>query len=164
MKNINPYRLTIKTNKNKMKTTKVTTIFKQILQGIVALMIISSFSSCAKKTGFQTSAVVPAARGNVKVSKDRNKDFVISISLFDLAEPKRLTPPMRTYVVWMLTEDNMTKNIGQIKTSTSMFSRTLKGYFKTVSSFKPVRIIVTAEESADIQIPGTFEVLSTNNF
>jgi hypothetical protein len=96
LKNINPYRLTKKQIK-KMKTTKVTTIFKQILQGIVALMIISSFSSCAKKTGFQTSAVVPAARGNVKVSKDRNKDFVISVSLFDLAEPKRLTPPMRTY-------------------------------------------------------------------
>jgi hypothetical protein len=147
-----------------MKTTKVTNIFKQILQGILAIIIISSFSSCAKKTGFQASSVVPAARGNVKVSKDRNKDFVISVSLLDLAEPNRLTPPMHTYVVWMLTEDNITKNIGQIKTSTSMFSRTLKGYFKTVSSFKPVRIIVTAEERADIQTPGTFEVLSTNNF
>ena len=121
-------------------------------------------TSCAHKISFQNSSVVPAARGDVKVKKDNNHNYVISISLANLAEVNRLQPPKNTYVVWMVTDDQLTKNIGQIKSSTGRFSSSLKASFKTVSSFKPSKIFITAEDDGDIQYPASQVVLSTNNF
>ncbi|MBC7534343.1 MAG: hypothetical protein H7258_01465 [Ferruginibacter sp.] len=121
-------------------------------------------SSCARKISFQTSSVVPAAQGSVKVTKDKNENYKIKISLINLAEPTRLQPSKSTYVVWMETADNRTKNIGQINSSTGFLSSKLKADFETVSSFKPVKIFITAEDDASIRYPGMQVVLSTNNF
>ncbi len=117
------------------------------------------FSSCAKKIAFENSSVVPAARGNVTVKKDKNNNYAIKMQLSYLAEPNRLDPPKRTYVVWVLTENNVTQNIGQIKTSNG-----LKVSFETVTSFKPIRISVTAEDDSNVQYPGMTLVLTTSNF
>jgi len=113
---------------------------------------------------FQTSIVVPAARGFVKVSKDNNKNYVIKIQLTDLAEVNRLTPPKKTYVVWLVTEEDITRNIGQIKSSSSMLSSKLKASFETVSSNKPTKIFITAEDDGNVQFYGSQIVLTTNKF
>jgi hypothetical protein len=135
-----------------------------LFTGIIAIALLLTISSCARKAVFQTSTVVPAARGSVKVKKDNNNNHLISVNIRDLAEPDRLQPPMTTYVVWMVTDENSTKNLGQIQTGTKFLSKSLKGSFKTVSSFKPVRIFITAENEAAIQFPGMYTVLSTNDF
>jgi hypothetical protein len=127
--------------------------------------MIFSLNSCATKATFLNSAVVPAAQGTVKVKKDGNKNYVIKIQLRNLAEAKRLTPSKNTYVVWMETDDNTIKNIGQVKSSTYLLSKKLKGSFETVSSFKPSKIFLTAEDDANIQYPSYSDViLTTNNF
>ncbi len=131
---------------------------------IAGAMMVFYFSSCARKVNFQTSSVVPAAQGKVKVKKDNNNNYGIKISITNLAEPKRLQPPKNTYVVWMQTADNGTKNIGQINSSTGFLSSKLKASFETVSSFKPQRIFITAEDDASIQYPGMQVVLSTDHF
>lgn len=147
-----------------MKTPFVKPI-KIIFLAAVATMMIFSFSSCATKTSFLTSSVVPAAQGDVKVKKDGNNNYVIKVQLSNLAEPVRLEPSKNTYVVWMETDDNITKNIGQVKSSTSLLSKHLKGSFETVSSFKPKKIFITAENDANIQYPAYNDiVLTTNNF
>jgi hypothetical protein len=99
---------------------------------------------------------------NIKV--DKNKNNVIDVHLTDLAEVQRLQPARQTYVVWMLTDHEITKNIGQIKSSTGMMKKQLKASFETVSSFKPVKIFITAEDNADIQYPGNQIVLETDKF
>ncbi len=129
-----------------------------------ALMMLFFVTSCARKASFQTSAVVPAAKGTVKVTKDKNKNYKIKIALTNLAEPNRLQPSKNTYVVWMETSNNGTKNIGQINSSTGFLSSKLKADFETVSSFKPVKIFITAEDDANIQYPGMQVVIATNNF
>ena len=129
-----------------------------------AVLVLFYFSSCARKVSFQTSSVVPAARGNVKVKEDNNNNYNIQISLSNLAEPKRLQPSKNTYVVWMETDNNVTKNIGQINSSTGFLSGKLKASFETVSSTKPTKIFLTAEDDAGIQYPGTQVVLTTNDF
>lgn len=141
-----------------------TLTLKSILSIALILFITSFLQSCAKKITFATSAVVPAAEGSVKVKKDNNNNYNIDLSLIRLADPKRLNPSKNMYIVWMETDGNGTKNIGQLKTSSSMLSKTLKSFLKTVSAFKPTKIFITAEDEASIQYPGAQTVLSTDNF
>jgi hypothetical protein len=64
----------------------------------------------------------------------------------------------------METDNHETKNIGQIKSSSGLFSSKLKASFETVSSSKPSKIFITAEDDADRQYPGMQVVLSTDRF
>ncbi len=143
----------------KMKTIQLKIIAKSMLLVSALALIVFSISSCSKKIQFLTSTVVPAARGSVNVKTDKNKNFVINLQLTYLSESERLTPPKKTYIVWLVTNNNVTQNIGQIKTNNG-----LKASFQTVSSFKPTKIFITAEDNADITYPVSEEVLSTNKF
>jgi len=147
-----------------MKETRLIKLTKNIFLSILTTLILFSFESCAKKITFLTSSVVPAARGSVNVKRDKNKNYVIQIHLLHLAEVNRLQPPKQTYVVWMVTDQNIAKNLGQIKSSTSFLSKKIKGSLETVSAFKPTKIFITAEDDGSIQYPGMQVVLSTDNF
>jgi hypothetical protein len=122
------------------------------------------FSSCSKKASFLNSSVVPGAEGTIKVAKDKNKNTVIRIHIINLADPSRLQPARKEYIVWMVTDDNLTKNIGRIKSSRTFFNKRLEGSFETISSFKPVKIFITAEDDADIQYPQEQVILTTSTF
>lgn len=147
-----------------MKATKFIYLLRNLFLGISALIILLSFNACAKNISFLTSSVVPAARGTVKVKTDNNNNYAIDISLTDLAEVTRLEPSKLTYIVWMDTDQGLTKNIGQLNSSKGFISKQLKGTFKTVSSFKPIKIFITAEDDPNTQYPGTQVVLSTDKF
>ena len=111
-----------------------------------------------------TSATVPAARGNVEVKKDKNMNYVINVDVTELAEVTRLTPPRQTYIVWMVSEKDNAKNIGKLNSSMVGIVKSLKASFQTVSSVKPNKIFITAEDDAAIQYPGSQIILSTDNF
>ncbi|MDQ6815128.1 MAG: hypothetical protein M3040_15435 [Bacteroidota bacterium] len=147
-----------------MKPMKMYAATKSISLVIILLFTIVAVQSCSHKIAFATSSVVPAAQGSVKVNKDNNKNYNIDLNVMRLADPKRLNPPKQVYVVWMDTESNGTKNLGQLKTSTGLFSSTLKSSLKTVTPYKPVRIFITAEDNADIQYANGQMVLNTSNF
>ena len=148
-----------------MKIRKLQLVFFKTLTFTLLTGVLLAFSSCAtKKVAFATSTVVPAAEGNVKVKKDDNNNYSIELNVMRLADPKRLTPARETYVVWIDTENNGAKNIGQLKTSSGLFSSTLKSSLKTATAFKPVKVYITAEDNADIQNPSGQIVLNTNNF
>ena len=147
-----------------MKTGKYSSPDKRFFSGIFIIISIFILTSCSKNFSFLSSSVVPAARGDVKIKTDNNKNYVVEISLTDLAEPSRLQPPKLTYIVWMVTNRDITKNIGQLKSSRGIMSKQLKGSFKTVTADKPVKIYITAEDDAGIEYPGTQIVLSTDKF
>ncbi|MDZ4749457.1 MAG: hypothetical protein SH808_13300 [Saprospiraceae bacterium] len=128
-----------------------------IYAAITSLVLLSS---CATKSPFLTSDVIPSARGYVKVNKDNNENYIIQVSLEHLAEAKRLNPSKATYVIWMESDGNSTKNIGQINSASN--PNNLKASFKTSSSFKPIRIFITAEDDGTTSYPGSQIVLSTN--
>ncbi len=140
-----------------MKTIR-TNILKFAIFGIMMAMMMASFSACSKKVTFLTSAVVPAAEGYVKVKKDGNQNYAISLKISNLAEVDKLQPPKNTYVVWMETDRGLTRNIGQL-----VSSRNLNANFETVSSFMPIKIFLTAEDNNNVQYPGNV-VLSTDVF
>ena len=109
-----------------MKTEKYSSSAKNFFSGIFIIMIIFLFPSCSKNFSFLSSSVVPAARGEVKVKTDNNRNYVVEISLSDLAEASRLQPPKLTYIVWMVTDRDITKNIGQLKSARGVLSKQLK--------------------------------------
>jgi hypothetical protein len=142
----------------------ITTLTKTIILPLLAFMMLFAFDSCARKEYFLTSTVTPAARGFVKLKKDKNNNYAIQIKLSDLAEVERLQPPARTYVIWEVGTDSTTKNIGQVKSSMGAFSKNLKGYFESVSATKPTKIFITAEQDGTVQYPNDQIILTTDNF
>jgi hypothetical protein len=99
----------------------------------------------------------------VKVKEDNNNNYQIRVEIVNLAEVERLSPPRKTYVVWMVTERDVTKNIGQINSDSGFLSKTLKASFETVSSSKPTKIFLTAENDASVSYPGLPAILSTDH-
>jgi len=118
----------------------------------------------AKKVGFLSSSIVPAARGYVKVKRDIHENYLIQVKISNLAEVNRLQPSKQVYVVWMITDHEITVNIGQIISSTTFLSTKLKASFKKVSSSKPIKVFITAEEDAITQTPNEQVILTTDRF
>lgn len=147
-----------------MRTIKLNTLTNTIFLGVFALLILFSFDTSAKKVNFLNSTVVPAARGYVKVNRDKNQNYSISISIFNLAEVNRLEPSKLNYIVWLVTEDAITVNLGKINSTTGFLSKKLKATFETVTSLKPMQIFITAEDDPSSQYPGTQVILSTSKF
>jgi hypothetical protein len=132
---------------------------------LLFLSVTTSFlmTSCSSKAVFQTSSIIPAARGYVKVKQDRDQNYLIQVKLDYLSEAERLDPPKKTYVIWMESSKNATRNIGQINSSTGFMSNNLKADFQTTSSYKPERIYITAEDDGTVTYPGPIIVLTTGN-
>jgi hypothetical protein len=137
---------------------------KSSLIGFGVTTLAFLFTSCSKKISFLNSSVVPAASGTVKVGKDKNQNYLINLDISNLAEVGRLTPPGKTYIVWMEAAKNTAKNIGQIASSTRTFSNKLEASFESISPIKPTKIFITAEDNASVQYPSDQVVLTTNRF
>ena len=118
------------------------------------------FSSSAQKVHFKNSTVAPAAEGGVKIKKDKNGNYDIEVNIDNLADSKKLTPPKNAYVVWIDTKESGTKSIGQIHVS----GKSKKASITGVSSAKPVKVYVTAEDDANTGSPGDVLVLTTDSF
>jgi hypothetical protein len=146
-----------------MKKTTFTITTKALFLSLFVVTMLS-LTSCAKKIAFQTSTIVPAARGNVKITKDENKNYLVQIKIENLAEVSRLESSKKAYVVWMETEDSMVKNIGQIKSDSKVLSSKLKASFETVTPLKPTKIFITAEEDEEVQYPDSKIIITTRNF
>jgi hypothetical protein len=147
-----------------MKTLNIKKANKNIWLFAFVIVMILIFSSCSKKVNFLNSSVVPAARGTVLVDKDNNENYTIKIDITNLAEVERLNPPRKTYVVWLQTSERNYKNLGQIESSSSRMSLKLNASFKTVSSFQPSKIMITAEDEGEVTYPSSLVVLSTEEF
>lgn len=128
---------------------------------IVVVLVLFTCASCSKKMYLNGSTVVPAADGIIKYKKGNNNNYTIDVKILHLADPTKLVPPKDYYVLWMETERNGTKNLGQIVSSDSWLSNTLKASLTTVTAFKPVRFFITAEDAANISYPGNQIVLSS---
>ena len=139
-----------------MEATKLNYMSSTIFLGGLAAIMVFALNSCAKKVPFQKSSVVPAAEGNTTVKKDKNNNYVIKIHIKNLAEIDRIQPAKESYVVWVETERELTKNIGRISSSNR-----LNVSFETLSTLKPTRIFITAEKDGSAQYPGSMVVLTT---
>ncbi|RDI57630.1 hypothetical protein [Flavobacterium glaciei] len=126
---------------------------KKAFVGTIALFL----TSCASTAKFPVSSVTPAAEIVAKMKKDKNDNAVIVVTAKNLASADRLNPPKNNYVVWIVTEDNGTKNIGQL-----MNKNANKSVLTTSTPFKVKEIYITAEEQGNISYPSGIEISRTS--
>lgn len=131
---------------------------------ITALAITMILGSCAKVVKFKKSSALSKATGYVKIKKDENKHYSISIKLSNLVDPQELYPDKRAYIVWIETEMGGVKNIGQLQQSKNPFTNSLDGRLNTATPFKPLRLFITAENKVSLDNPGNQTVLQTRRF
>lgn len=127
---------------------------KTIVSSLVLTLLLGS---CTPSMNFLPSSVVPAASGKVQVKRDKNQNYVVKVDVRNLAPADRLTPPGRTYVVWMESDRNTIKKLGLLEPR----SQSLDASLSATAVADPGRIFVTAEDSPEAQYPGGTEVLAT---
>ena len=130
-----------------MKTTK----------NLFISAIILFLTSCATTVQFPISNVTPAANISAKMKQDKNKNYVIEISAMHMASADRLNPPRNNYVVWIVTENNGIKNIGQLNNKNAE-----KLYLKSNTPFIVKEIFITAENQGNISFPYGIEISRTS--
>lgn len=147
-----------------MKTQQSCQRRKNFFSGILMITMMLLIVSCATNETFLNSPVVPGATGKVKVKKDNNRNYIIKLQVEDLADVERLQSSKQMYVVWMETESGIFENLGQLKTSTGFMSKQRTASLETVSSFKPVRLFITAENESNTRYPDQETILTTDKF
>lgn len=118
---------------------------------IITLLFL--LNSCGSTIQLPVSNEVPAADITVKKKQDSNDNFVITLTAENLASAIRLSPSRETYVVWIETDENGIKNVGQLNPENGK-----KTELETVSAFDPKAIFVTAEDSGTVSLPTGTEI------
>jgi len=111
---------------------------------------------------FAVSQVVPAAEGKVSITKTKNENYNVKLTVNNLAEPGRLTPPKHGYVVWFETSAGKLTNVGRLKITSPMFSKSLRASFSTTAVEKPVKVFITAENLDVANYPSYPVILTTH--
>jgi len=122
-------------------------------KNVLFITFVFILTSCATTTKFPISNIVPAAEIVAKIKQDKNKNYAIEIIAKNLASPDRLNPPKNNYSVWMVTEKNETKNLGQLINKNAK-----KAVLKTTTPFQVVEIFITTEERGDASYPSGDEI------
>lgn len=120
--------------------------------GVVALM-----TSCASTAKFPVSSTVPAADITAKKKQDKHKNYVIVLTARNLAAANRLNPPKSNYSIWIVVENGMTKNVGQLTIKNAK-----KATLKTTTPFNVKEIFITAEDQGNLTYPSGIEISRTS--
>ncbi|MEJ6981275.1 hypothetical protein WG906_12480 [Pedobacter sp. P351] len=131
---------------------------------ILALTITIVLGSCAQRVRFRPSKLVPSAQGYVKITKDESQNHTIKIKVSNVSTPQKLYPSKEVYVVWIETEKNGVKKLGQLEGFLRYGSNRPGGTLNTVTPFKPIKIFITAEDTGSSNVPGSQILLQTRNF
>lgn len=128
----------------------------------VAISAAIGLTGCAKEVRLPTSADLPAAMGEAKVSKDNNGNTRVKLKVEHFAPPQRLQPPKSIYVVWVETPNHEMYNLGQLKIDDD-----LKGKIEGITPFKVFQLVITAEDYPTVTTPGqvviTTRAIETND-
>jgi len=147
-----------------MKTEKTKQRRKNFFSGFLMITMLFFIASCTTNASFLNSSVVPSAKGKVKIKQDNNQNYRIKVHIKDLAAVERLQMAKETYVVWLETERGSYENLGQLISSTGFMSKQHTAALETVTSFKPVRVFVTAENGLNVRYPDSVVILTTDKF
>ena len=116
--------------------------------------LLCALAYAAKKYPMTAASMVPGARAEVEISKDKNGNTRLKMVVQHLANLENLTPRANAYVVWFQERGGSPENQGQLK-----MDKNLKAAFQTVTPLKSFDVIVTAEQDLRAKDPSGPEVL-----
>ena len=116
--------------------------------------LLCTVAYAAKKYPMTAGSMVPGARAEVAISKDKNGNTRLKMSVQHLANLDNLTPRAAAYVVWLRERDGNAQNQGQLK-----MDKNLKATFETSTPLKSFDVFVTAEQDFRAKNPSGPEVL-----
>lgn len=105
------------------------------------------FGSAGPK--MSVSPTIPAAEGTVRFARATNDNTSIDLKVHHLANPEKLTPPAKNYVVWVRASQTAPpQNIGALTVDNN-----LTGTLRTVTSLHSFGLSITAEVTGEVQAP-----------
>ena len=116
--------------------------------------LLCTLAYAAKKYPMTAASMVPGARADVAITKDKNGNTRLKMTVQHLSNLENLTPRANAYVVWLQERGGNSENQGQLK-----MDKNLKATFETVTPLKSFDVIVTAEQDVRAKDPSGPEVL-----
>lgn len=129
------------------------------MKSLINLLIVTVLvflTSCATTTKFPVSSVTPAAEITAKKKKDNNNNYIIEVTAKNLASANRVDPSKKNYNVWIVTENNGTKNAGMLVNKNAKTAT-----LKTSTPYDVKEIFITAEDQGDYSYPVGIEISRT---
>lgn len=127
------------------------------LINLLFVAVLMLLISCATTAKFPVSSVTPAAEITAKMKQDKNKNYVIEVTAKNLASANRVDPSKKNYNVWIVTENDGTKNAGMLVNKNAKTAS-----LKTSTPFKVKEIFITAEDQGDYSYPVGIEIARTS--
>ena len=126
------------------------------LINLLLVTVLMFLASCATTAKFPVSSVTPAAEITAKKKQDKNNNYVIEVTAKNLASADRVDPTKKNYNVWIVTENNGTKNAGMLVNKNAKTAT-----LKTSTPFDVKEIFITAEDQGDYSYPVGVEISRT---
>jgi hypothetical protein len=131
---------------------------------VILLLTVLTIWSCSQKTTFLPSSQMPTAQGHVKIRKDYNSHYGVSLNVLNLTSAQMLSPAKKNYVLWAESADVRPESIGKFQSYKRILSRSAKGKLESTITTEPIRFFITAEENDYPQFPSDHVVLKTKLF
>lgn len=139
----------------KKKSLAIKDAFK-VLNYIFAAILISA---CSREIVFPVSDRMPTAEAVLRIDELDSRDYEIDLNVYNIPEAKRVIPSEFIYVVWMVTREDGTINIGPLSVGQDN-----QGSLQYSSAYQPVRIFVTEEANREVVLPSSIIVLDSKEF
>jgi hypothetical protein len=133
-----------------------TRCFEKFLNSGLLVLALLVFG-CAQRVALRNAPDVPAAVGEVKITRDQNRNAVVDLEIRHLAPSENLQPPKKVYVVWSQAPDGKNINLGQLSVGSDR-----RGTLKSPTPMQVFRIIVTAEDVPTAGFPSPRIVFSSD--
>jgi outer membrane protein OmpA-like peptidoglycan-associated protein len=105
------------------------------------------------KVDLKATELMPQARGEAKVEAKKGV-ATIDAEMKGLAQPTKLGSEFLTYVMWVVSPDGRTSNVGEILTSNSG-----EGKLKATTQLQTFSLVVTAEPYFSVRQPSEMVIL-----
>jgi hypothetical protein len=139
--------------KNHSRAAGYGALLALLLTGVVAT------AGAAVTLPLGNSSEIPAAQGKVRLSRTKNGNVEIKLSVKHLAPPGRITPGADVFVVWArgLAPGAEAQNLGALKVD-----KNLNGKITAATAMSSFDLFITCEQTQTATVPATLELLSVH--
>lgn len=109
--------------------------------------------SCTTTTKFPVSTVTPGADIQIDVKKVGASNYKTSVTSYNLASADRLDPPQAAYVIWVVSNSDVLRNVGNFTKAGDN-----KLFFSAYFPYQISEIFITAESTAGACKPEGVEI------